>query len=146
MSESKTGFRVSWISWLLLLAILGIIAAIAIPSYGDYVHRSQASEAVSLLGSTRTPLAEYFDAHRKWPERLDKFDTARSGKYTQSVAITQGAGGTGGIELTATMRSEGVDRRVAGQTIHLVSSDGGKNWTCKPGTMLAKNLSASCRN
>jgi len=48
--------------------------------------------------------------------------------------------------LTSLMRSEGVDRRVAGMSILMVSSDGGTNWTCKPGTMPAKNLPAACRN
>jgi len=44
---------------IVLLAIVGIVAAVAIPSYGDYAHRAQASEAVSLLGGAKTPLARY---------------------------------------------------------------------------------------
>ncbi|MEO8145434.1 MAG: pilin [Betaproteobacteria bacterium] len=137
--------KISWSSWLVLLAIVGVIAAIAIPSYGDYIHRAQASEAVSLLEGAKAPLAEYFDSRKKWPGRLDEV-SGTSGKYTSSVAITRGAGGTGEIELTATMRSEGVDRRVAGQSVLMTSADGGKNWTCKPGTMQPKNLPTACRN
>src|SRR5688572_15748520 len=111
--------------------------------YGDYTHRSQAAEAISLMGSARTPLAEYFQDNKKWPEKLVD---QTSGKYTLSVALTKGAGATGEIEMTATMRTEGVDRRVAGQTILMSSTDGGKTWTCRPGTMPAKNLPSSCRN
>jgi type IV pilus assembly protein PilA len=146
MSEEEPGFRISWRSWLILFAIVGVIAAIAIPSYGDYTHRAQASEAISLMMGTKTPLWEHFDEKKKWPEALDKVGVPTSGKYTQSVAITKGAGGIGELEITATMKSEGVDRRVAGQSIRLSTSDAGKTWTCRPGTMPAKNLPATCRD
>ena len=130
----------------MLLAVLGVIAAVAIPQYGDYTHRAQASEAISLMGGAKTPLTEYFEDRKKWPRKLEEVAGSTSGKYTLSVAITKGAGGTGEIELTATMRSEGVDRRVQGQTARMLSADGGKSWTCKPGTMPNKNLPASCRD
>jgi type IV pilus assembly protein PilA len=131
---------------IVLLAIVGIVAAVAIPSYGDYAHRAQASEAVSLLGGAKTPLAEFFADHRRWPDALEKVVGSTSGKYTRSVVISKGAGGSAEIELTATMKTEGVDRRVAGHSILMLSQDGGRNWICKPGTMPAKNLPASCRN
>ena len=146
MSESKTGVKVSWKSWFALLAVLGVIAAIAIPQYGDYIHIAQASESIGLMSNAKEPLVEHFQKHGKWPVALQNVYGTTSGKYTQLVAITKGAGGTGDIELTATMRTEGVNSRVAGTTILMVSSDGGKNWICKPGTILAKNVSASCRN
>lgn len=146
---TKPRFRISWGSWsnwLVLLAIIGIIVAVALPSYGDYIHRAQASEAIALMAGAKTPLTEYFEGHKKWPAKLEEVTGDTSGKYTLVVSITKGAGGTGDIELTAVMRSEGVDRRVAGMSILMVSPDSGKNWICKPGTMPAKNLSASCRN
>jgi type IV pilus assembly protein PilA len=139
-------FNFTWTGLIVLSAILGVIAAVAIPSYGDYIHRAQASEAISLMGAAKTPLAEYFEVHKKWPNRLDEVDSTTSGKYTLSVGITKGAGGVGEIELTATMRSEGVDRRVRGQTARMFSADGGKNWICRPGTMPNQNLPASCRD
>ena len=141
----RPGFKISWASWFALVAILGIIAAVAIPSYGDYAHRAQNSEAIALMTGAKTPLSEYFADHKKWPESLDKVVGTTSGKFTRSVEITKGAGGAGAIELTATMRTERVDRRVAGMTVLMGSSDGGKTWTCKPGTMLEKHLPAACR-
>jgi type IV pilus assembly protein PilA len=138
--------KIRWPAWLALAAIVGIVAAVLIPSYGDYAHRSQAAEAVSLLGGAKTPLAEYFSDHKKWPHSLDEVAGTTSGKYTRSMAITKGAGGTALIELTATMRREGVDRRISGHTILLSSTDGGRTWLCRPGTMPAKNLPAACRD
>ena len=140
-----TRMKMRWTSWLALIAIVGLLVAVLLPSYGDYTHRAQAAEAVSLLAGAKTPLAEYFENRKHWPVRLDGV-SGNSGKYTLSVAITRGAGATGEIELTATMRSEDVDRRVAGHTVLMISADGGRSWTCKPGTMPAKNLPAGCRN
>ena len=146
MNEATSGSKVSWKSWLALLAVLGVVAAVAIPQYGDYTHRAQAAEAISLMGGAKTPLAEYFADHKKWPNRVEEVAGSTTGKFTLSVAITKGGGGTGEIELTATMRSDGVDRRVRGQTARILSEDGGRTWICKPGTMEPKNLPAACRN
>ena len=132
----------NWKTWLGVAFILGIIAAVAIPSYGDYTHRSQASEAIALMGGAKTPLAEYFAEHKKWPSKML---SESQGKYTQSVVISKGAGGAGELELTATMKTEGVDRRVRGQSVLLTTKDGGMNWVCRPGTMDVKNLPQACR-
>ena len=139
-------FKISWTSWLVLAGIVGLIAAVAIPSYGDFLHRAQASEALSLMEAVKEPLTEHFLDHGKWPDALDKVNGATSGKYTLSVAITKGAGASGELEITAIMRTEKVDRRVAGQSVRMLSSDGGKSWICRPGTMSEKNLPASCRS
>ena len=149
MSESAEGglkkFKVGWRGFLALLATILVIAVVAISSYGDFTHFAQNSEAITLMASAKAPLGEYFQQNEKWPEDLDKMVENTSGRFTKSVAITRGAGGAGEIELTATMRTEDVDRRVRGKTILMVSSDGGKTWTCKRGTMAEENLPASCR-
>jgi type IV pilus assembly protein PilA len=149
MSEAgetrRSKFKVSWKGWLALLATLGVIALVVFPMYGDYAHRAQNAEAISLLVGAKTPLSEYFQNQGKWPENLDNIVESASGRFTKSVAITKGAGGDGEIVLTATMGTEGVDRRVRGKTILWVSSDGGKNWTCKPGTMPEEHLPQYCR-
>ena len=128
-----------------ILAIIGVLAAVFIPSYADYTHRLQASEAVALMSDAKTPLAEYFADRKKWPESLANLKLPTSGKYTQSVLISKGAGGSGELELTATMKSEGVDRRVTGQSVRLATKDGGRTWICSPGTMELKNLPSQCR-
>ena len=146
MSEATSAPKTSWKSWLALFALLGIIAAVAVPQYADYTHRAQAAETVAILGAAKFPLAEYFADKRKWPGRIEEVTGSTSGKYTLSVTITKGAGGSGEIELTGTMRAQGVDRRVRGQSVRMLSSDGGKTWLCRPGTMEPKNLPSICRN
>ena len=129
-----------------ILVLIAVLAAVLIPSYGDYADRAQASEAASLLASTRTPLAEYYADRKKWPSSLGEVGVTLSGKYVQSIAITKGAGGTAGeVEVTAVMKTEGADRRVAGKSVKISSSDGGKNWLCRAGTMPEKSLPEACR-
>jgi type IV pilus assembly protein PilA len=140
-AKGRNPFRLALI---VLAIVVGLVVLIGLPSYGDYTHRAQVSEAVALLGAAKTPLAEYFTDNRKWPDDL-KLVVGVEGKYTQSVTVTKGAGGTGEIELTAVMRSDKVDRRVAGKSVRLTSSDGGRTWTCRTGTLPQNVLPQSCR-
>lgn len=144
--ESWWRFKFTWTGLIFLLAILGVIVAVAIPSYGDYIHKAQASEAFSLMDGARTALTEHFETHKKWPSKLEQVTPDTSGKYALSVAITKGAGGTAELELTATMKTDGVDRRVRGQSVRILSADGGKTWICRPGTMELQYLPKSCRD
>jgi len=137
--------RIPWTALISIVVLGALVAAVLIPSYGDYADRAQLDEAMSLLGGARTPLAEYYAGHKKWPPSLAGMIPEAGGKYVQSVAITKGAGGAGEIELTATLKTEGVDRRVAGKSVHLLSADGGKSWTCRAGTVPDKSLPQSCR-
>jgi type IV pilus assembly protein PilA len=153
MSEAADGgapqrkrSRFNWVTFLIVVAVVGIVVAVLLPTYGDYSHRAQASEAIGLMAGAKTPLAEYFADKEKWPGKLQEVVTSASGKYTQSVAITKGAGGTGEIEITATMKTEGVDRHAAGAKIRLFSADGGKTWTCRSEPDRQTILPAACRD
>ena len=124
---------------------MSAIIAVLIPSCVDDSDRAQVTEAVLLLGTAKAPLTGYYQNHKKWPPTLDGLLAEPSGKYVQSVAITRGAGSAGEIELTATLKKTGVDGRVAGKSVRLLSVDGGNSWTCRAGTMRASSLPASCR-
>ena len=49
--NAQKGFTL--IELMIVVAIIGILAAIAIPAYQNYIARSQASEALSLLGGLK---------------------------------------------------------------------------------------------
>lgn len=133
------------IELMIVVAIIGILAAVAIPAYQDYIARSQATEAVYLLQAGKTPFVDYFGDRGFWPAAASDVMGTTSGKYTATIAITSGGGGTGALEVTATMASLGVNSAVAGQTIVLTTGDGGKAWGCSNGTLAPKFRPAACR-
>jgi type IV pilus assembly protein PilA len=143
----ETGLKKrAWVPWVAIAALVAIVIVVALPQYADYTERAQASEAFSLMSSAKTPLAEFYADKERWPPSLEKIVEHTSGKYTGSLVISKGAGGKGELELTATMKREGVHRRIAGATVLLSTADGGKTWRCRPGTMDVKDVPGSCRN
>ena len=56
MKRVQQGFTL--IELMIVVAIIGILAAVALPAYQNYMSRSQATEAITLLGGLKVPLAE----------------------------------------------------------------------------------------
>ena len=150
MNTLQRGFTL--IELMIVVAIIGILAAVAIPAYQDYIARAQVSEAVSLLGSGKTPVAEYWSSQGAWPNASDVMGNTQ-GKYTSSVSIAAcNTTFPGSVTLVATMKTGvGVNNAIAGSSVSLNSTDGGKVWTCftqgSVGSPLsAKYVPSNCRN
>src|SRR6188472_2105246 len=119
------------IELMIVVAIIGILAAVAIPAYQDYIARAQMSEAVSLTGSGKTPLAEYFADKGSWPSSASDVMGNVSGKYTAAITIAASdATAPGSLTLEATMQPTGVNTNIKSKTMTLSTVDGGKNWAC----------------
>ena len=54
--NAQKGFTL--IELMIVVAIIGILAAIAIPAYQNYIARSQATEAINLLGGLKTRVVD----------------------------------------------------------------------------------------
>ena len=132
------------IELMIVVAIIGILAAIAIPSYNDYTARAQMSEAVELMGGTKTPLAEWFADKGAWPTALASVSGSLAGKYTSLVAGATG-GNSSTYTVTATMMPSGVNSNIQGKTVTLQTTDGGQIWNCAAGNVDDKYLPAACR-
>ena len=126
MKQLQKGFTL--IELMIVVAIIGILAAVAIPAYQDYIARAQVSEAVSLLGSGKTPMAEYYADKGQWPQAANSVMGNTSGKYTQSIGMTTPTGGT--VALVATMKSSQINANITGKGVALFTTDGGKTWAC----------------
>jgi len=115
----------------------------------DYTERSQVSEAISLMSGARTPVTEHFVDKGKWPESLKQVAGNTSGRYTERIEITSGAGAASGpIVITATMKASEVRSAIAGKTVQYRSEDGGKTWICSRGPangVETKYLPGTCR-
>jgi type IV pilus assembly protein PilA len=146
MKTLQKGFTL--IELMIVVAIIGILAAVAIPAYQDYIARAQVSEAVNLLASGKTGMAEYFADKATWPPSATDVMGSVGGKYTQNITITASAT-TGTLTLEATMKSTGINASITRGTVILYTTDGGKIWTCSPGStspaLAAKYLPSACR-
>ena len=147
MKSLQKGFTL--IELMIVVAIIGILAAVAIPAYQDYIARAQVSEAVNLLGSGKTPLAEYFSSQGSWPATASEVMGNTAGKYTAGISMV-GAGLTvANVTLVATMMSAGINTGIVNSTVGLNTTDGGKIWNCfttgLTGPLTAKYVPSNCR-
>jgi type IV pilus assembly protein PilA len=146
MKTLQKGFTL--IELMIVVAIIGILAAVAIPAYQDYIARAQVSEAVNLLASGKTGMAEYFADKATWPPAATDVMGSVAGKYTNNITILSSAT-TGTLTLEATMKPSNINASITSGTVILYTTDGGKIWTCSPGTtapaLAAKYLPSACR-
>ena len=142
MKRLQQGFTL--IELMIVVAIIGILAAVAIPSYQDYTARAQVTESVSLTAAFKTGLSEYNQTKGTWPTFLTNVGTTTSGKYVGSMVLTSEATGVSAT-ITATMKSSGVNSGIASSTLLLTTGDGGQQWGCTEGNILAKYRPGTCK-
>ncbi len=138
MKNVQKGFTL--IELMIVVAIIGILAAVAIPAYGDYTARAQASEAFVLLDGLKTPMAEANAADGSWATPTT--GAVLVGKYVASISAAS-SGGTGTLLATYTT---GINGKVAGKTVTLTynpSTTTTNPWTCAT-TLAAGIAPKSC--
>jgi type IV pilus assembly protein PilA len=133
MLNLQKGFTL--IELMIVVAIIGILAAIAIPAYGDYTARGQASEAFALMDGLKTPLSELNTTTRLFaidPTGVSGVVGITSGKYVQSIVTTN-------MSVVASFKTAGISSRLMSPSgplsVHIFynPNTGGGAWTCANG-------------
>ena len=158
--NAQKGFTL--IELMIVVAIIGILAAIAIPQYQNYTARSQATEAVNLLGGLKTPLIDNAgtaglatacstaDATKKTVKDTEVPVPAGvlhksngytlSGKYVKQITAT--ANGATDCKLTAqffaTTDGTGINDKLSGEKVEFTYTAENGTWSCK--TTLASSI------
>ena len=136
--KTQQGFTL--IELMIVVAIIGILAAIAIPAYQDYTKRTHVSEGLSLAGSAKTAIAEFYSSQGTWPNN------------NASAGLAAAASITGNAVTSVTVNNRTItvvyNARVNnGSTLVMRATDrnGSISWACNLGTVSAKYLPANCR-
>jgi type IV pilus assembly protein PilE len=94
------------IELMIVVGIISIIAAIAIPSYNDYVRRSQLTEAFNNLSAYRVRMEQYYQDNRSYANGAVCGATAPAAAdakyFTYACALDTTAGAAAGQSYTMT--------------------------------------------
>jgi uncharacterized RDD family membrane protein YckC len=129
-----------------IVAVIGILAAVAIPAHLDFQRRSHLASIYGAISSLKTPIADYVEQKKAWPESLEQLGVpdpaAQLGAKERAIVQEIRLGKEG--EVTAAVKL--ADLSLSGQ-IRLTPRRSGNEfeWTCTASKEIWKYITATCR-
>ena len=122
------------------LVWIALVILITIPAYGDYTPRAKVSEGASIAGGLKTPIAEFYEQHRRLPGPTEatQFAYREPMKYTASVGWDAARKA---IVVTMADRFRGKRFEIAAE-----EKSGALVWTCRTIDLERKYLPGACRD
>lgn len=148
--SNQAGFTL--IEIMIVIAIIGILAAIAIPSYLNYIGKSQTVEGFTISNGLRSEIAAYVWENKRFPNAADVVITGNIGK--QANALDGKYVAANGVSVTADTGVITVtfdSGNIAGKTLILtpeINTNNNQNliqWVCS-GTVGANSLPSNCKD
>ncbi len=143
MRKNQWGFTL--IELMIVVAIIGILAAIAIPMYRDYSTRSQIAEGLTLAGSAKSAVTEYYQGRGAFPTNNAEAGLAAPGNITGKYVVSVSADSSGVITI---LYGNDAHPFINGETVVLTATDyqGSVGWACASGGVIqAKYMPSACR-
>jgi type IV pilus assembly protein PilA len=145
MSHRRQVRGFTLIELMIVVAIIAILAAIAIPTYQNYLIRTQVSEGMSLVAGAETTVWDFVANTNRFPSGNLSAGlpsaTSIKGHYVSQVVVTNG-------QITANYGGSQANSVINGDQLVLspLTSGGSISWNCSSLTTVpGQYLPSSCR-